>query len=352
MWGSESAPPFSILNPKKDTVFSGLDAKSDPALRILGKHEYPEFSILRSNYKPKPALNFLGSKRAFSSWGGKRNTETPELEHNSEYARGAQLSTWGGKRGFDGEERETRSSSSWGGKQNLISGGMKEDVQELGKRRFSSWGGKRDTTQTEEIGPGNEEEQSSADEDRKDASTKTSSAEGYRQLLEEFGRKMKLVHDNNNEVKGNPEETGGGENSQSSESEEEDQRQLDGQNATESAITKRSEARARVSKALFGPWGGKRSHVPPASLFSVLGRMHSVGGLRLLSELFNKRGHARSETPGSKKWGPSPAGTVFSSWGGKRSDKLVGRNMPKTQPQGSGRQYRRGADFYSWGGKR
>jgi hypothetical protein len=363
-WGSESAP-LSTLNPKQDTAFSSVDAKSDPALNIFDYREYPALSIVRSNYKPTPAVSIAGSKRAFSSWGGKRGLAfgswggkrdlafgswggktgavTPEWEHASDHARG-------GKRGFDGDERETRSFSGWSGKWNLISGGMKEAVDELGKRRFSSWGGKRDMTQTKEIGSGDVEEQSPADND---GSTKTSSAEGYQQLRGASGRNIQPVHENSNDVTEDPEETAVGGKSHSPEPAEEEQQRPGAQNVTASAIAKRSGGRPRVSKALFGPWGGKRSDVLTPALFSVLGGMHrGAGGLRLLSEWFNKRGLGRSETTGSKKWAPAPAGAVFSSWGGKRSEKFAARSTPKTGPQGSGRQYRRGADFYSWGGKR
>jgi hypothetical protein len=68
--------------------------------------------------------------------------------------------------------------------------------------------------------------------------------------------------------------------------------------------------------------------------------------------LMSKRGGYRNVFLGSKKWDPSSAGAVFSSWGGKRSVKLTGQNTLKIPPQGIGRQFRRGADFYSWGGKR
>ncbi|KDR18861.1 hypothetical protein L798_07307 [Zootermopsis nevadensis] len=267
-WGSNSAPPFSEPSPQKDAVLRSLC------------NEHPAFSILSSNYEPKPALIALGCKRAFASWGGKRE------------ARGPPPSAWGSKGSSDGDARDTRSFLSWGGKRNFIAGGMKEGAEELGKRRFSSWGGKRGTMRTGEIGPGDEGEQSSA---------RISSPEGYRQLLEGFGRKMGLPHEYN-EIAEDPEEIEAGENTQRSEPHEEFQQQLGGQ----SAITKRSEAKARVGKSLFRPWGGKRDHVLPPPPFSP----PALGGFRLLSDLFKEEGHARSKTPGSREWGPSPAGEV------------------------------------------
>lgn len=319
MWDTQTAPRFSILNPKKDTVLGGLGVNSEQALRMLSNPEYPALNILRNNDKARSPVDVIGSKRAFSSWGGKRNADR------------------------DGQKRRF---SSWGGKRNLISGGI-DDVEDPIKRRFSSWGGKRDTTQTEEVGPGNVEQQSSADEESKDTNTEDPLAERYLQLVEQFGRKIKLLHDNNNnEVKVASEDTEAAENVQASEPDEEYQK-LAAQNGTESVIRKRSQGSTRVGKALFGPWGGKRT-----LLLSVLAGMHRDDSSRLFPDMFDKRGSDRRETLGLKKWGSSPPGVIFSSWGGKRSGKVTGRNMPNMPPQGAGRQFRRGADFYSWGGKR
>jgi hypothetical protein len=378
--GSKTEPAYSILSPERDTAFSIWSSESDPAFNILATHDYPAFSILGNNYQSMPAFSILGSTRegafsneggkrdsAFYPWGGKRDpsfypwggkkdltfsnggektdplfsssgdkrdAEIPDWEHKTEVTkRRARFSSWGRERFVDGDKHE--------------------------KRRFSSWGGKRGMTKPEvleEKHPENgtvhaKEEQDSGAEEIKDAGTNSSPAESYQKLLDDVVGKIQLWSKNIDEDKGKS-----GSNVETSESEERNQnnhRNAVGPPEFSSFVTKRSVPRTsgknRVGKA-FSPWGGKRSHVP-SSLFAILGSMRRPDSPGL-SDLLSKRGGYRHMSLGSKKWDPSEAGAVFSSWGGKRSVKLAGHNALKVPPQSIGRQFRRGADFYSWGGKR
>jgi hypothetical protein len=341
--GSKTEPAFWILNPKPDTETNTLGAISDPAFRIMGNHDYAPFGILGKSYEPilGNKMDSWGGKRdpAFYSWGGKRDAEIPNWEHKYESTkRGAQFSSWGGKRDFHGDENEKRDFSNWGGKRNYICDITKEDAEETGKREAHEENSARNGTTN------CKEEQV---EERKEA---------YRRLLEELDSKTKLGSGNSKEFMGNSEETEAECNTDTCQPDSDNELdEGDVNTGVPGAILKRSytsvSERPREGKALFSPWGGKRSHESP-SLFSILGSMHTWHDPPLLSDLFKKRGSAHHETPGFKKWGSSPAGAVFSSWGGKRSDNLTGRNKHKTPPQGTGRQLRRGADFYSWGGKR
>jgi hypothetical protein len=372
---SQTKPALSILRPKRDTTLSIWGGKGDPAFKILGNHDYPAFGIFGATSEAAPAYSkryrafgSWGGKRAsvFSSWGGKRAFDMPDWEHqNNIFKRGPQFSSWGGKRYFDGDVQEKRGFSSWGGKRDLISDDITQETDETSKRRFSSWGGKREATRIEQNHKNTLSKDAKtskgeyaswrSDKERRDASTQTSLTEAYQQLLENFDCMVHSRCGDNDRRKGNGEETErperdssdpavGDQNSQNSE--------LQGQNAEHellSTVMKRSDptasGRTRVGKALFSPWGGKRSQVLP-SLVTILGSMHKVDGL------INKRTSSQYASLGSKKWGPSPSGAVFSSWGGKRSEKLTGQNIHKVPPQSIGRQFRRGADFYSWGGKR
>lgn len=397
---SKTEPAYSILSPERDTPFSILSSNSDPTFNILASHDNPAFSLAGNNYQSTPAFSLLGSKRdsafneeggkrdpAFYSWGGKRDSA---------------FSPWGGKRkatfnpwvgnkdlasSTSGEKTgPIISSLDYKGDAEIRDGEGKLEVTKRGarfsvwdrkkfvdgdgheKRGVSSWGGKRDMTKSEELEekhPGNgtvhyNEKQDSRESDDggiKDASPKSSSAESYQKLLENFDGKMQLGTTNNNE-----------DNIATFESEERKQKhhntELSGQIAVDGRefdsaeipifVTKRSvppaNGKNRVGKA-FNSWGGKRSHAP-SLLFTILGNMHRPESPRLFSDLLGKRGGYRHVFLGSKKWDPSSAGAVFSSWGGKRSLKLAGQNTVKIPPQGVGRQFRRGADFYSWGGKR
>jgi hypothetical protein len=401
IFNSKTEPAYSIQSPERDIALNIWSSNSDPAFNILSSHDNPAFSLEGNNYQSTPAFSVLGSKRnsaftgergkrdpAFYSWGGKRDSA---------------FSPWGGKRkaafSLWGEDKDL-TFSNWGEKTGPIFNSLdyKEDAEirdwerkpEVTKRgsRFSVWdgkkfvdgyghqkggvsiwGGKRDMTKSEELEekqPRNRtvhsnKKQVSPESDKgeiKDASSQSSSAETYHKLLDDFDGKIKLGIEKDND---------GMRNIASFESEERKQNhntELSGQNAVDgrefdsvelpSFVMKRSvppaSGKNRVGKA-FSSWGGKRSRAPPF-LFTILGslrRPHSPG---LFSDLFSKRGGYRHVFLGSKKWDPSSAGAVFSSWGGKRSVKHAGQNTLKVPHQGIGRQFRRGADFYSWGGKR
>jgi hypothetical protein len=263
----------------------------------------------------------------------------------------------------DDDTQEKRAFSSWGGKRNLISGDVPELIDEMGKARYSSWGGKRYTTKIEQnlqnspITKNFEAEHGpwQSDKERRNASIQTSLVEAYQQLLKNVNCRMQFGCEDNDRRKGNGEEEArpGIENSlPAAEDQNNHSSELHGQNAEHElldTVMKRTDSTTsggtRVGKALFRPWGGKRSQVLPP-LVSVLGIMHGVDGL------LNKRASTQYESLGSKKWGPSPSSAVFSSWGGKRSMKLAGHNIHNAPIQSTGRQFRRAAEFYSWAGKR
>jgi len=366
---SKTKPELSNLRSKRDTAFVIWDDKSKPAFKVPNNHDNPTMTILETVDKTTPAygkryraFSNWGGKRAsvFSSWGGKRDVEMPDWEDRAGvFRRGPQYSTWDGNMYFDDDTQEKRSFSSWGGKRNLISDDVTGLIDEMNKRRYSSWGGKRDTTKIEpnlqnsaitEQGPWH------SDKERRNASIQTSLAAAYQQLLNSVDCKMQFRCEDNDRRKGNGEENEArpesetslpaaeGQNSRSSE--------IHGENAEHeplNTVMKRSETtvsgRTRVGKALFKPWGGKRSLVLP-SLASILGNMHRMDGFLI------KRASNQYESLGSKKWSQSPSSAVFSSWGGKRSRKLTGQSIQNAPTQSIGRQFRRGPEFYSWAGKR
>jgi hypothetical protein len=362
---SKPTQALSILRPKRETAFSICDGKGDRAFNILGNHDYPAFSILGTTYEATPA--YSKRYRAFSNWGGKRDVETPDWEHQAKFfKRKPQFSSWGGKRYFDGDTQEKRGFSSWGGKRNLIPDDVTEVIDEMSKGRFSSWSGKRDTTKTEQNVQNSrststknskgEQGPCQSDKERRNTSIQTSLAEAYQQLLKNVDCKIQFMYDDNYRRVGNGEETETGPHTETSDPAAKDQNSRNSEVHRENAeheilstVTKRSDSttsgRNRVGKALFSPWGGKRSHVVP-SLVNILGSMHTLDGL------LNKRTSIRYESLGSKKWGPSPSAAVFSSWGGKRQDRLTSHMIQKAPPLSIGRQFRRGTEFYSWGGRR
>ncbi|KAJ9598969.1 hypothetical protein L9F63_010563 [Diploptera punctata] len=387
-WGGKRDPAFNSWGGKRDPAFNSWGGKRDPAFNSWGGKRDPAFNSWGG--KRDPAFNSWGGKRdaAFSSWGGKRNEEISDLSK-----RDSKFSSWGGKRDSDGDEK--RSFSSWGGKR---------DLSDSPKRSFSSWGGKRTAaTQTEEENhrdnstgakevtddeihpdqfkekedeeekdkeePNVEVNESDKEEDnRKHLGTQTSL--DFQQFLQEFDNKMQLDDEQKQENNLDEKEVAGGETTETSgkvdinmdhEAIGMDEKYIDTTNTEEKGvgtsdslvISKRNTARSgtRISKAMFNPWGGKRNS-KTQSLFSVLASMSRGVGRSdgFLSDLLYKRGSSRHSSLGSKKWGQASSGAVFSSWGGKRSDKAS--NLRKLSPQNMGRQYRRGADFYSWGGKR
>jgi hypothetical protein len=313
------------------------------------------------------AFSSWGGKRAsvFSSWGGKRDVETPDWEEKAKvFRRGTQFPIWDRNMYFDDDTQEKRGFSSWGGKRNLISDDVTGLIDEMSKRRYSSWGGKKDTTKVERnfqnsaITKNSEAEHGpwQSDKERRNASIQTSLAAAYQELLKNADCKMQFRCQDNDRRKGNGEEKEARPDTETSLPAAEDQNsrisELHGENADHElleTVMKRSDSTAsgttRVGKALFKPWGGKRSQVIP-SLVSILGSVHRVDGL------LNKRASTQYESLGSKKWGQSPTSAVFSSWGGKRSRKLTGHNIQNAPSQSIGRQFRRAAEFYSWAGKR
>ncbi|PNF34689.1 hypothetical protein B7P43_G05485 [Cryptotermes secundus] len=404
---SRDGKTFDILDsktePERDIAFSISSGNGDPAVNSLASQHYPEFSISGKNYQAAPAFGASGSKRdsafsdeggkrgpAFYSWGGKRDSAFKPWGGK----RKAAFSSWGGKKNLASSNWDVKtgppfSSLDYKGEAEIPEWERKPEVTERGallsvwdtkkfidgngheKRHVSSWDGKRSMAKSEELeenhsGNGtvhsneNEDSRESDEREIKDANAQSSSAERHQRLLDD---KIQLRTDNNNEDNGYSEG-----NMATSESEERKQKnqntELSGQNAVDgrefdsaefaSFVTKRSvrpeNGKNRVGKA-FSPWGGKRSHAP-ASLFTILGSMHRPDSPGLLSDFWSKRGGYRNVFLASKKWDPSSAGAVFSSWGGKRPVKLAGQNTLKIPPQGTGRQFRRGADFYSWGGKR
>lgn len=371
---SNTKPALSTLRPKRDTAFVIWDDKSKPAFKIPNNHGNPTLTILETVDKTAPvygkryrAFSSWGGKRAsvFSSWGGKRDVERPDWEDQAKFfRRGPQFSIWDGNTYFDDDTQEKRGFSSWGGKRNLISDDVTGLTDETSKRRYSSWGGKRDATKIEQnlqnsaITKNSEAEYGpwQSDKERSNASIQTSLIAAYQQLLKNTDCKMQLRCEDNDSRKGNGEEKEARPGTETSLSAAEDQNsgssELHGENADHEllgTVMKRSDStvsgRTRVGKALFKPWGGKRSQVLP-SLVSILGNMHRVDGL------LNKRASTQYESVGSKKWGQSPSSAVFSSWGGKRSRKFTGHNIQTAPTQNIGRQFRRAAEFYSWAGKR
>lgn len=371
---SKTKPAFSTLRPKRDTTFVVWEDKSNPAFKIPNNHDNPTLTILEAAGKTTPvygkryrAFNSWGGKRAsvFSSWGGKRDVEKPEWEDQAKFfRRGPQIYSWDGNMYFD-DTQEKRGFSSWGGKRNWISDDVSGLTDGMSKRRYSSWGGKRDTTKIEQnlqnsdITKNSEAEHGprQSDKERRNASIQTSLvAEAYQQLLKNADCKMEFRCEDNGRRKGNGEEKEARPESETSLPAAEDQNsrsiELHGENSDHEllgTVMKRSDTtvsgRTRVGKALFKPWGGKRSQALP-SLVSILGSMHRVDGL------LNKRASTQYESHGSKKWSQSPSSALFSSWGGKRSRKLTGHNIQNAPTQNIGRQLRRAAEFYSWAGKR
>jgi len=371
---SKAKPALSNLRPKRDTAFVIWDDKSKPAFKVPNNHDNPTLTILETADKTTPvygkryrAFSSWGGKRAsvFSSWGGKRDVEMPDWEDRARvFRRGPQFSIWDGNMYFDDDTHEKRAFSSWGGKRNLISDDVTGLIDEMNKRRYSGWGGKRDTTKIQQnlqnsaITKNSEAEHGpwQSDKERRNASLQTSLVAAYQQLLSSADCKMQFRCEDNDRRKGNSEEKEARPESETSLPAAEDQNSLSSELRGENAdhepldtVMKRSDTTAngkpRVSKALFKPWGGKRSQELP-SLASILGNMHRVDGL------LNKRASTQYESLGSKKWAQSPSSAVFSSWGGKRSRKLTGHNIQNAPTQSTGRQFRRAAEFYSWAGKR
>jgi hypothetical protein len=367
-------PTFTVLSRKTKPAFSIWDSKSKTAFKMLASHDYPVIRILGTTSKATPAyskryraFSNWGGKRAsvFSSWGGKRGAEIPDWDQQAKFfKRGPQFSSWGGKRYADGDTPEKRGFSSWGGKRNLILDDITEGTDEMGKRRFSSWSGKSDTIKIEqnlENSPSTknsngEHDPWQSDKEIRNASTLTSLVEAYQQLPKNSDCKIQFRCGDNYRRKGNGEGTAAEPDRDTPDPAAKDQNShnsdIHGQHAEReflSTVMKRSNSatsgRNRVGKALFKPWGGKRSHVLP-SVVSILGSMRRVDGL------LNKRASTQYESLGSKKWDPSLFAAVFSSWGGKRSDRLIGNTIQKVPPQSIGRQFRRGTEFYSWGGRR
>jgi hypothetical protein len=404
---SKTEPAYSILSPERNTAFSNWNTNGDRTFNILASRDYPALRISGSNYQSAPAFSVLGNERhsafssaggkrdpAFYSWGGKRESVLNSWSGKKKAA----FSSWGGKKDLpfsnwrektgpvfssfnykgDAEtpdwerkpEEDTKRGvgfSVWD-RERFVDGDGHE------KRRVSGWGGKRDMTKSEELqgkhsGNGTvhsiekKDTRVSDEGEIKDVIAQSSSAETHQKLLDNFDGKILLGTKNNNEGMRNS-----GEDTVTFESEERKQKnhntEISEENAVDSReidsaeipsfVTKRSvpplSGKNRVGKA-FSPWGGKRSHAP-ASLFSILESMQRPDSPGLLSDMLSKRGGYHHVFLGSKKWDPSSAGAVFSSWGGKRSAKLAGQNTLQIPPQGIGRQFRRGADFYSWGGKR
>jgi len=371
---SKTKPALSTLRPKRDTAFVVWGDKSNPAFKIPKNHDNPTLTILETADKTTPvygkryrAFSSWGGKRAsvFNNWGGKRDVEMPDSEDQAKFfRRGPQFSIWDGNMYFDDDTQEKRGFSSWGGKRNLISDDVAGLLDEMSKRRYSSWGGKRDTTEIEQnlqnsaITKNSEAEHGpwQSDKDRRNASIQTSLVAAYQQLLKNADCKTQFRCEDNDRRKGNGEEKETRPDTETSLPAAEDQNsrssELHGENADHEllgTVMKRSDTtvngRTRVSKALFKPWGGKRSQVLP-SLVSILGNMHRVDGL------LNKRASTQYESLGFKKWGQSPSSAVFSSWGGKRSRKLTGHDIENAPTHSIGRQFRRAAEFYSWAGKR
>ena len=371
---SGTKPALSTSRPKRDTAFVIWDGKSNPAFKTPNNYDNPTLTILETGYKATPvygkryrAFSSWGGKRAsvFSSWGGKRGVESPDWEDQATFFnRGPQFSSWDEKMHSDDDTQEKKSFSSWGGKRNLISDDVREATDEMSKRGYSSWGGKTDTTQIEQnlqnslIAKNSEEEQDpwQSDKDRRNADAQTSLVEAYQRPLKNIDCKNQFRCEDNDRRKGNGEEREARPGTENSPPAAEDQNsrnsEIYGENEEHELLgagMKRSDStengRTRVGKALFRPWGGKRGQVFP-SLLGVL------GSARRVDSLLNKRASTQYESLGSKIWSPSPSSGVFSSWGGKRSRKLIGHNIHKVPTQSTGRQFRRAADFYSWAGKR
>lgn len=352
---SKPEPGYSILSPERDTAVSMWTTNSDPSFNILASHDYPAFTVAGNNYQSTPVFGVLGSKRdgafsygggkrdpAFYSWGGKRDSA---------------FSPWGGKKSLAFSNRDEKVGSLFGGLRargdvEVPNWVLEPEVTTRGNR-FSGWSAKRDLTKSKDFEQrrrGNDTVHSNAKLDSQEldvqnvkyGSAQSSPAEAYEQFPNDLDGRVQLGTSNNNGGKAKSEEdvaTYGSEDGEQTNYQNEV-----GGRELQSLVAKRSEPRVsgknRVGKA-FSPWGGKRN-----------GSMHRPDGPGLLFDLLSKRGNYRHLSLGSKKWDPSSVGTVFSSWGGKRSVKPTEQNILKVPPQGAGRQFRRGADFYSWGGKR
>jgi hypothetical protein len=342
VWDSKSEAASGILSPGRGTWSSN----SHPALGMLATRDYPAVTIAASDYQSTPLSSIWGSKRdsAFSQEGGKREPA---------------FYSWGGKRnsGFDpwGGKKD-RGFSSWDEKARSLFNGLAAEVTERGDR-YHGWGANRYVTRSDgfkEGRTGNKSVHSSAKQDSpevKYGKAQSGPVETDDQFPADLSGTAQVVTQNNNGEKAqsvdNVAAYESGETGQTTHN-------AVGGREVPSFVAKRSVSREggnnRVGKA-FSPWGGKRSQ-GPTSLLSILGSLQRSDSPRSLSDLLSKRGNYRHLSRGSKKWDPSPVGTVFSSWGGKRSVKLKEQNMLKIPPQSTSRQFRRGADFYSWGGKR
>jgi hypothetical protein len=350
---SKPEPVYSILSPERDTAVSMWTTNSEPAFNILASHDYPAFTVTENNYQSTPEFGVWGSKRdsafsyeggkrdpAFYSWGGKRDSA---------------FSPWGGKKSLAFSNRDEKVGSLFSG---LRSKGeevpnwlLEPEVTKRGNR-FSGWGAKRDLTKSEDFEErrrGNDTVHSNAKQDSQELDVRDvkygnaqSSPAAYEQFLDDLDGRGQLGTLNNNRGKAKSEQDVA--TYESEEGEQTNHKNAVGGRELSSLVAKRSEPRVsgknRVGKA-FSPWGGKRS-----------GSIQRPDSPEILFDLLSKRGSYRHLSLGSKKWDPSSVGTVFSSWGGKRSVKPTAQNILKVPPQGAGRQFRRGADFYSWGGKR
>ncbi|XP_069699246.1 uncharacterized protein [Periplaneta americana] len=406
--GNNYEPAFSIIPSKRDSPFSSWGGKRDPAFSSWGGKRDPSFNSWGG--KRDPAFSSWGGKRddtvspwqqvtkkgaQFSSWGGKRDSEEGKRS----------FSSWGGKRGDDSVDGSKRSFSSWGGKRSpsgegehnatsccdgtqtsvhiddrqdastqtsLSSDAYQKLLEEFdskiqlenGDGSHGDENGVQGVEEVEMDGENSKGTQTSEPEEEKSENHQEEEEEKAENGNQEEEDEAEKEEEENAHTE---EEVPEGEVANSHEelpdiSSDHEPATADKSVGTSelSSVIKRTASgntagRTRISKALFSPWGGKRSYnkLPP-SLLTVLGSMHKGGASRsnsLLSDLLNKRGNSRLNVLGAKKWGQAPPGAVFSSWGGKRSDKFSRRNLHKAQSQNVGRQYRRGADFYSWGGK-
>jgi hypothetical protein len=364
---SKLEPVNSILSPERDTLVSMWATDNEPVSNLLASHDHPAFTIAGDNCLSTPIFGVLGNKRdsassdeggkrdpAFYSWGGKRDSAS---------------SPWGGKKGlafsnWDEKAGSLFSDLSAKGDVEVPNWELEPEVTKRGNR-FLGWGAKRDVIKSEDFEERHRENDTVHSNtipdlrelvmrDAKYGDARSSPAEAHDRFPGDLdGRVQLAILDNTRSGdKAKPEddvataksEEGGRTNHQN----EVGIRELPGLIAKRSAP--RASANNRVGKA-FSPWGGKRSEVP-ALLFGDWRSMQGPHSPWSLSDWLSKRGNYRHLSLGSKKWDPSSVGTVFSSWGGKRSVKPTEQNMLKLPPQKTGRQFRRGADFYSWGGKR
>jgi hypothetical protein len=94
-----------------------------------------------------------------------------------------------------------------------------------------------------------------------------------------------------------------------------------------------------VGKA-FSPWGGGGANAAtPREALHPCEKNAPTGQSRVIIRLVEQTRRL-------------PSRVSWISWGDKRSIKLAGQNTLKIPPQGTGKQFRREADFYSWGGER